>query len=138
MTVDQNVVGQCGEGQLEARNKIMDRYYPDWIDNNFSTQKLMQRLLMSFKEHSRIRRLELIEQEEDDLTPVSKEREARGMPLQGCLTWNLLEQRMEPTRVHPCSPSKNSAMSSEHSTKRIRSPRDDKSTLSRPIPERKM
>ena len=66
MTVDQNVVGQCGEGQLEARNKIMDRYYPDWIDNNFSTQKLMQRLLIPFKEHSRVRRLELIEQEEDE------------------------------------------------------------------------
>jgi hypothetical protein len=39
----------------------MDRYYPDWIDNNFSTQKLMH-----FKEHSRIRRLELIEQEKDE------------------------------------------------------------------------
>jgi hypothetical protein len=44
----------------------MDRYYPDWLDNNFSTQKLMQRLPMPFKEHSRVRRLELIEKEEGD------------------------------------------------------------------------
>ena len=64
MMVDQNLVGQCGDGQLAARNKIMDRYCPDWIDNNFSTQKLVQRLLMSFKEHSRVRRLEQEEHKE--------------------------------------------------------------------------
>ena len=64
--MDRNLVGQCGEGQLAARNKIMDRYYPDWIDNKFSTQKLMQRLPMPSKVHSRVRRLELIEQEEDE------------------------------------------------------------------------
>ena len=57
------IVNQCGDGQLAARNKIMDRYCPNWIDNNLSTQKLMQLLLMSFKEHSRVRRLE---QEEDE------------------------------------------------------------------------
>jgi hypothetical protein len=52
MMVDQNLVGQCGA----ARSKIMDRYCPDWLDNNFSTQKLMQRLPMPFKEQSRERR----------------------------------------------------------------------------------
>jgi hypothetical protein len=58
MMVDQNLVGQCGAGQLAARDKIMDRYYPDWRDNDFATQKLMQRLPMSFKETraDRIRR----------------------------------------------------------------------------------
>jgi hypothetical protein len=43
MMVDQNLVGQCGAGQLAGRDKIMDRYFPDWRGNDFATQKLMQR-----------------------------------------------------------------------------------------------
>jgi len=83
---------QCGDGQLAARNKIMDRYCPNWIDNNFSTQKLMQLLLMSFKEHSRVRRLE---QEEDE----------EGMS-GACLliTWRWNEKQEGPERVRRSSP----------------------------------
>lgn len=33
MMMDQNLMGKVGEGQRKAREKLMDRYFPDWRDN---------------------------------------------------------------------------------------------------------
>jgi hypothetical protein len=94
--VDQNLIGQCGTGQLAARSKFMDRHYPDWLDNNFATQKLMQRIAMPFREHSRTRRLELIEHEEND------EGMSGACPL---IMWRWSEKLDGPERVRRSSPS---------------------------------
>jgi hypothetical protein len=94
MMVDQNLVGQCGAGQLVARDGITDRYYPDWRDNDFATQKLTQRLLVSFREYSRNRRPELIEQEEND------EGMDGACPL---IMWRWNEEQEGPERVRRSS-----------------------------------
>lgn len=65
MMMDQSLVGKVSEGQHRAREKLMDRYFPDWRENeNLPAQLKESNTTMSFAEHCKNRRLKLIEEEE--------------------------------------------------------------------------
>lgn len=59
------VVGKVGDGQRRAREKMMDRYYLDWRENDHLLEQLKEsNFAMSFAEHGKNRRVKLIEEEE--------------------------------------------------------------------------